>query len=164
MKQHPLYDIKVSRQGEVIWNGKTLRPYTCNTNPFVRFKDDGTWVTRTINKLVEETYLPLTPPKDLKQHPVFKDYYLSRSGEVYSSKRGPLRELTQLNNPGGYRRVILRHRGESIQKLVHILVVETFLGPVPTGSCVTHLDKDPTNNELDNLEVITKVDLYSSIY
>lgn len=38
---------------------------------------------------------------------------------------------------------------------VHRLVVETFLGEIPEGLAVNHINGDKTDNNLDNLEVVT---------
>ena len=38
---------------------------------------------------------------------------------------------------------------------VHRLVVETFIGEIPDGMEVDHLDRDRSNNALDNLRIVT---------
>ncbi len=55
-----------------------------------------------------------------------------------------------------YRRVTLRRRTngilEKIQFLVHRIIIETFIGPCPKGMICRHLDDNPKNNRLENLE------------
>jgi len=41
------------------------------------------------------------------------------------------------------------------QVFVHIIVIESFRGPIPRGKLVRHLDDNPRNNRLDNLRVGT---------
>lgn len=43
----------------------------------------------------------------------------------------------------------------SVNKYVSILVAESFLGDIPDGFCVVHLDKDVTNDKLENLKITT---------
>jgi NUMOD4 motif/HNH endonuclease len=53
----------------------------------------------------------------------------------------------------GYLGVSLCKNGKEVQRKVHILVAEAFLGPRPEWSTmVNHKDKVVTNNHVDNLE------------
>ena len=38
---------------------------------------------------------------------------------------------------------------------VHRLVYEAFIGPIPDGMQVNHIDEDKSNNRLDNLNLMT---------
>lgn len=59
------------------------------------------------------------------------------------------RVLTPVTNPvSGKLSVKL---GKSNTKMVHILVLEAFVGPRPNGLCGLHWDDDPSNNCVDNL-------------
>lgn len=59
---------------------------------------------------------------------------------------------------GDYRKVTLRRPGEKREFLVHRLVLETFVGPCPEGMETAHLDNNPGNNLLGNLEWKTSMD------
>lgn len=81
----------------------------------------------------------------LKEHPVHKGYWISTSGRVWSERSG--RWLAGSKHDGGYRLV-----GIDGTQLVHILVLETFVGPRPDGANHTrHLNGDPADNRLENL-------------
>lgn len=56
----------------------------------------------------------------------------------------------------GYLRIIER-RGRSSCKTwyVHRLVWEVVHGPIPAGMQIDHLDADPANNQLSNLQLVT---------
>lgn len=51
----------------------------------------------------------------------------------------------------GYRKVTLKNGDGYMQVFVHILVLESFVGPCPDGLQCRHLDGKPRNNRLDNL-------------
>ena len=48
--------------------------------------------------------------------------------------------------------------------LVHRLVYENFIGEVPRGKTIDHIDNDPLNNRLDNLQLLTNRDNVSKYY
>lgn len=54
-----------------------------------------------------------------------------------------------------YKNVILYDNGKKDFYLVHRLVWESFNGPIPDGMQVNHIDEDPSNNNLDNLNLMT---------
>jgi hypothetical protein len=55
----------------------------------------------------------------------------------------------------GYPQVIL---GAGTWRTVHRLVVEAFIGPIPDGMQVRHLDGNPANNHLSNLAIGTQAE------
>lgn len=92
----------------------------------------------------------------------FKHYYIEDMGngeyKVYSDKTGILKELNQYehrtgrqgSNTNPYIRVNVPDC-----PLLHRLVADTFIGPVK-GFTVNHKDGNPSNNSLDNLEIVTQ--------
>lgn len=52
----------------------------------------------------------------------------------------------------GYRVVNPMVGGRRFNRRVHILVAEAFLGPRPAGAHIRHLDGNPANNMLENLQ------------
>jgi hypothetical protein len=62
-----------------------------------------------------------------------------------------------LNGVGYY--VVNLHNGKQKTNNVHVLVASAFLGHVQsgyTGLVVDHIDNNPLNNKLDNLQLITQ--------
>ena len=80
-------------------------------------------------------------------------YQVSRAGQVYSLKRHRL--LAQVEGERGYLTVNLYRNGRPEHCLVHRLVAAAFLGPIPPGYQVNHVDADKSNNRLTNLEIVT---------
>jgi hypothetical protein len=55
----------------------------------------------------------------------------------------------------GYHKVTLHRRGWGRDVLVHRLVYEVFVGPIPDGKTINHKDGDKSNNTVGNLEVLS---------
>lgn len=92
--------------------------------------------------------------------PGFPDYAVSDEGEVMrgSSARGatPGAVLRPRPNNRGYMLVYLyAPDGTRRNQLVHRLVAEAFLGPIPLGRECNHMNRDRADNRLANLELIT---------
>lgn len=78
------------------------------------------------------------------------NYTVSKQGIVF----GVNGELKQRTEKTGYKRVQLNKFGKRKNFLVHRLVYETFLGPIPEGYQIDHIDHDKTNNHIDNLRAL----------
>ena len=65
------------------------------------------------------------------------------------------RVLRQRVNSNGYLRVCLCKENKRKDFYVHRLVVEAFIGAIPNGLEVNHIDMNRANNNLANLEIVT---------
>lgn len=65
------------------------------------------------------------------------------------------RILNQIKVTGGYLNVNLCKDGKLKRFQVHRLVYQTFVGEIPEGMQVNHIDEDKTNNRVDNLNLMT---------
>ncbi len=102
--------------------------------------------------------------KELKDYPL---YYICEEGYVYSRMgAGPKKnsynnELKKLNTDAqvchtGYKHVCIKNKeGKRVTQMVHRLVAETFLGDIPKGLTVSHLNGDKLDNRLVNLTLET---------
>ena len=86
-----------------------------------------------------------------RQVPGWSDYFVDRSGGVWSTKRRTLRRLRQATNALGYRHVKLSDGVRRKNGWVHRLVLAAWDRPRPKGMQCRHLDGDPSNNALSNL-------------
>lgn len=70
----------------------------------------------------------------------------------------PSKQLNVHTLPHNYCQVFLYKDGKSCGKLVHRLVAEVFLPNPAMKPEVNHIDRDPTNNAVQNLEWCTKLE------
>ena len=96
-------------------------------------------------------------PKGYRPVAGFPDYRINAEGSVLSSRHARGRrtswfEPRQFPLKDGHVLVSLQS-GYKVRtkKLVHRLVLETFVGPCPDGMETRHLNGDPSDNRLANL-------------
>lgn len=97
----------------------------------------------------------------LKDNP---NYFITKTGKVFSiyikggcgkvDMEHP-RELCYGSDKDGYLRVVLSNNDKKRYVKVHTLVVEQFIGIIPEGYVVNHIDGNKQNNHVDNLEIVT---------
>jgi hypothetical protein len=97
---------------------------------------------------------------DRKPIPDWPEYEIDTNGNVYrvaaNTGTRPGRKLKATPMSHGYMRVSLSRNAKARQFTVHRLVAKTFLGPVPDGLDVCHIDGDRGNNALTNLRIDTR--------
>lgn len=86
----------------------------------------------------------------------YEDYQISSSGNVISTKRGNRRQLVPFLNTKGYLFVNLCKNGKKKNFFIHRLVARAFLPNPENKTDVNHLDGNPLNNHLENLEWATR--------
>lgn len=83
----------------------------------------------------------------------FSNYSVSSYGQIRNDKFNRILTLTVSHN--GYYKTTLSKKARPFQFFVHRVVAENFIGEVPKGFQVNHIDFDRKNNNLSNLEIIT---------
>lgn len=110
-----------------------------------------------VNDLLEN---PITePPKKeiFKKIPEFPNYLVSNLGRVCSIRNG-IREFKKLRPCSGrkeYLNVTLWDKEIKKKICIHNLVAKIFIGEVPEGYIVDHIDNNPSHNYVTNLQIIT---------
>ena len=94
----------------------------------------------------------------LKNISGFPNYAITKDGRVCSKPRVSWQGhnlkgkwLKPQNGSSGYRFVILSINSKKFTRLIHRLVLETYVGSCPLGSECRHFDGDKQNNRLENL-------------
>ena len=105
-----------------------------------------------------------------RQVPGFEGFYsVSDKGRVRREGPGYHCRKTRILKPGnngfGYRHVEFSIAGKCKVFRIHYLVLLAFVGPRPEGHCTNHIDFNPSNNRLENLEYVTpKENTWHSIF
>lgn len=86
-----------------------------------------------------------------------KFYEVSDQGRVRSLHFSKSKILTFCAHSNGYVRVSISDKTKIVNKYVHRLVLEAFVGPANGLEC-DHIDCDKTNNNLSNLEWVTRTE------
>ena len=68
------------------------------------------------------------------------------------------RMMSVIDKDNGYKYVTLVKNGKRKNHYVHRLVAEAFIGNIPNGYVVNHLDYDRSNNNVRNLEIATQAE------
>ena len=78
------------------------------------------------------------------------------NGKVFFDSKG--KELKKMERRDGYLEVKLSMSGKTSSKLVHRLVATEFLDGMLDGNSiiVDHIDNNPSNNHISNLQIITQ--------
>lgn len=92
----------------------------------------------------------------MRQIEGYARYYITSDGRVLSkNKDGRLKERKPEINHNGYKRVNLLKDGKYKKYFVHRLVAMAFIGEIPEGYQVNHIDSNRLNNDVNNLEIVT---------
>lgn len=103
-----------------------------------------------------------------KPVPGFETFYeVSSDGKVrriapFTRGRGCKDEMPRVLKPenrDGYLRVTMYGEPGTRRKLIsiHTLVAAAFIGPIPRGLEINHLDRNRANNSVENLEYVTRL-------
>lgn len=84
-----------------------------------------------------------------------ENYFVSNHGRIKSRFSDRERILIPHKGKYGHCRIQLYNEGSRIRSLVHRLVAFAFLPDAVQPSEVNHIDFDPTNNRVENLEWVT---------
>lgn len=88
-------------------------------------------------------------------------YEIDTEGNVYSNKQRKERKLKPQRasqSKKGYFQVRLftNEYPKGRLQYVHRLVYETFIGEIPEGKEIDHINNDSTDNRLDNIQLLTR--------
>lgn len=86
-----------------------------------------------------------------KQHPILKNYSLSKCGEITWLGNCKTKKI----NSSGYWIMRIKIKGKRKDYLVHRLVWETWVGVIPSELQINHIDGNKLNTHLSNLELVT---------
>ncbi len=94
---------------------------------------------------------------NLKPIDGYYGYYVDENGNIYSSKSGTIKQLIPYETKNGYMMIgLINDFGCRKKLLVHRLVAEAFINNPDSLPEVDHIDNNPKNNRMNNLQWITR--------
>ena len=90
-------------------------------------------------------------------HPLYRNYYATADGEIYSIKKyGDDLCIKQVFHGRGYHQFGPMLAGKKRMYLSHRFIYECITGKmIPDGLQINHIDNCKTNNQIDNLELVS---------
>ena len=82
--------------------------------------------------------------------------FLKKDGLVGYRLSDTPKERALIEHGNGYIYVTLSKDGRNANHYVHRLVAEAFIGDIPKGCVINHIDYNKSNNCSDNLEITTQ--------
>lgn len=90
--------------------------------------------------------------KRIKGYPRYK---INNLGQIFVEKPSGWVEKKGRPNIQGYLRIKLWNNNQSKNFNIHRLVVEHFIGPIPEGYVIDHINGNKQDNYVTNLEIVT---------
>ena len=83
------------------------------------------------------------------------NYMVSKNGDIIRTwKNGNFHKLNPAKNDNGYHHITLQLNGMPKTILMHRLMMDSFYG-IPDRMHINHIDGNPSNNDINNLEICT---------
>lgn len=131
---------------------------TCRSCKSEKYKRENPVKDQTIEDLDDEIWLPI---KSLDE-----EYYASNKGRIKAistirkdslgfEKRYPQKLLTQTLNPHGYLYTNVGRKARNEKIFSHRLIAEAFIPNPDNKPYINHIDRDRSNNNVENLEWCT---------
>lgn len=89
-----------------------------------------------------------------KIHPIYTNYGLNEDGEVCNVKFCTIRKYKR--DKYGYNYITIRHHGNTLTLRLGKFKYECANGLIVDDKVIDHIDNNPSNDSLDNLQLITQ--------
>jgi len=120
--------------------------------------DDRLYIVTYNAGLKDIGEIPITiPPKEEILRPIkdFPNYQISNLGKVYICKNGKILKKEGSINSWGYRSIKLWNKCQNKKLTISHIVAEAFIGDIPEGYVVDHINCNKQDDYVTNLQIIT---------
>jgi hypothetical protein len=83
-------------------------------------------------------------------------YMISQDGDILSISNSKVTKMKIKTDKHGYYMVMLSSNNNIKNEFIHRLLYETFVGEIPNGILIDHIDRNQKNNKINNLRLATK--------
>jgi hypothetical protein len=107
---------------------------------------------------LEQNLVTVKPKKEIcKPIPGYPNYEVSNWGRIFIVKNGTRIEKLPRPCSGREQYLIIQlwNNGQKKKICVHNLVAKVFLGEIPEGYVVDHINNNPSDNYVTNLQIVT---------
>ncbi len=145
-------DYYISKNGKIY--SKRSNKYIKHNNKYVTFVVEKKKYVRSVPKILRKIFGEYDKIK-YKSIVGFEDSYtIDENGNILSLSRGTFR--TPFENIYGYKYIFLYKNGKVYNRLIHRLVYNAWRGIIPKGLTVEHIDENKNNNNINNLQLLTR--------
>lgn len=122
---------------------------------WVTTQENITAAVKTRKKMEANDYYLGDFDESWKRCSEFPNYWVNIDGRVVNEKT---RKILIPSERNGYLRINFCYNKNNYKRSLHKILYETFIGPVPDGMLVDHIDGNRSNNSLSNLRLVTQSD------
>jgi hypothetical protein len=153
-------DYYISPKG-IIFSKKSNRNIKHN-DKYVFLYKNGKKYMRSVSRIKEVTFnIDEININNLKPIIGFENYMIDKFGTIFSKSK--LKERKTYNNSYGYKCIHLSNNGKIYSRMIHTLTYESWIGNIKKGFVVNHIDSNKNNNNINNLELISRSQKIKSI-
>ena len=124
--------------------------------------DNLEWVTTQENiiasinerkKIASSDYYMNDFDGNWKRYPQFPNYFVNKDGRIVNERT---RKILIPSERNGYLRINFYYNHSNYKRSLHRVLYETFIGKIPDNMMVDHIDGNRSNNNIDNLRLVTQ--------
>jgi len=146
----------ISKNGKIY--SKKSNKYIKHNGKYVTFTVDKKKYIRSVTKILKNIFGDSNLIYDETEYkPIVEfenNYMIDKNGNVLSLSRDKI--MSSFQNAYGYKYIFLSREGKMYNRLIHRLVYNTWKGVIPDDLTVDHIDENKNNNNINNLQLLTR--------
>ena len=165
LKHAPLYDIspyyEIYQNGEIYsrMSGKFLTKHLHQKSIGISLRRNGKLTTFSIDALYRKYIIGMPEIEGVEHKPLknYEQYYeVYSDGRVFSKREYKFLKICT-NQEKYHMFSVVNDDGRITSCYIHRAVYETFVGEIPAGYQIHHIDNNNENNSLSNLQLVDRL-------